>query len=653
MKRLAAALQPAMMDNGYVARIAFLALILITGVTPGCAQPEFEVTQREAGGLDLSEWIPARHGMVSLNGNWAFYPQEFVPAEELREGQRKSEYFLEVPGTWNQLVLTEPGSDGQPIGGSFFGTYHLRVKMPKFQGIFALRVPSALSAYEMWVDGQLVAAVGKPGNQESTTTAFYAPKSALFYSNGQTISLVIHISNFHHRNGGLYRPILLATDQQLISHERLMSMTDMFVLASIAVMAGYHLIHFCYRRQEVTSLYFALGCISVMVWHASNNEHLLLDLFPALSGKAGLRVEYCSFFASVSFFALFIQAMFPAHYPRLMVGIVVTVSIAFAVAVLPRSMLAASRLIPGFQAFTALAALVTILLLARALWRKAPLAGYILVGVVVFLATFLHDLLYSHGWIQTMWLSPFGLVFFVVTTSMTISVRFKRSFNHINQLKSTFEKFVPKRFLMRITDEDLSDIQLGNAHGESIVVLFSDIRGFTAISEQLSPADLLQYLNLYFQEMATVVKRNGGFIDKFIGDAVMALFDEDETDDQSCASSRALRAAIEMQHALPDLNTRLQQHGWPPIRIGIGIHFGPVVMGTVGAEFRMDSTVLGDTVNTAARLEGLAKQHQVPIVVSHALLAQLPGEHEFETREIGTVPIRGKQQPMQIFELLG
>lgn len=626
---------------------AMLLPLTLMIISMGCAQPEFKAAQPVDGVLDLSEWVPEQHGMVSLSGSWAFYPRSFVTPQDLMHGRRDTSYFLDVPGTWNHLVL-----DREPVGGNLFGTYHLRLKMPRSPGIFALRVQSALSAYDLWIDEELVASVGKPGTQESTTAALYAPKSALFFSTGQTISVVVHISNFHHRNGGLYRPILIGTDQQLIAHERRMSMTDMFVLASISVMAGYHLIHFYYRREEWASFYFALGCISVMVWHASNNEHLLLELFPGLSGERGLRIEYCSYFAGISFFCLFIRAMFPAYYPRQIVWIVLGVSVVFGIATLPQSMLDASRLIPSYQAFTVLASLVTIAHLAWALWRKAVLASYILVGVAVFLGTFLHDLLFSHGLIQTMWITPFGLVFFIVMTSMTISVRFKNSFNHISQLKSTFEKFVPKRFLMRITDEDLSDIQLGHAHSESLVVLFSDIRGFTTISEELSPEHLLRYLNLYFLEMATVVKSNGGFIDKFIGDAVMALFDEHDEGNLPAASSRAMTAAIEMQRALPDLNARLAAEGWPPIRIGIGIHFGPVVMGTVGAEFRMDSTVLGDTVNTAARLEGLTKQHQVPIVVSHTLLSQLPSDHGFTFREIGTVSIRGKAAPLQVFELM-
>jgi adenylate cyclase len=151
--------------------------------------------------------------------------------------------------------------------------------------------------------------------------------------------------------------------------------------------------------------------------------------------------------------------------------------------------------------------------------------------------------------------------------------------------------------------------------------------------------------------MATVVKRNGGFIDKFIGDAVMALFDEHESADQPSACVRALEASIEMQLALPLLNERLKERSWPPIRIGIGLHYGPVVMGTVGAEFRMDSTVLGDTVNTAARLESLTKLHHVSIILSQALLAQLPSDHGFQVQEIGAVSVQGKQQPVHIYKL--
>ncbi len=624
--------------------------LLCLGVCLGCA-PTYAPAQREAGVIDISDWEPASDGMVRLDGQWSFFPNEFVSAKELINGQRRAKQFVSVPGVWDQVEVTESGGEKRLLGGNAFGTYHLRVILPRLDGIFAVRVQAALSAYDLWIDDQLVASMGKPGRHKDTTRALYAPRSALFFSSSQEISLVVHIANFHHRSGGLSRHILLGTDKQLILHERQQSMTDMFVLASIAVMAGYHLIHFFYRRQELTSLYFALGCIFVMLWQSCNNEYLLRELLPELSSEVGLRIDYCSFFGSVSFFALFVHAMFPAHFSRQLAWTVIVVAIAFTLVVLTSSMLVSSQVIPFFQAFTALTALVGILYLVRALWLGVPLAGYILVGIAVFVATYLHDILYSHGLLQTTWLSPFGLVFFVVVISMTISVRFRRSFNHVNQLKSAFEKFVPKRFLVRITDEDLSKFTLGNAHSESLVVLFSDIRGFTTISEQLSPADLLDYLNLYFLEMATVVKRNGGFIDKFIGDAVMALFDEYESGDQPSACARALQTSIEMQRALPELNARLKEKLWPPIRIGIGLHYGLVVMGTVGAEFRMDSTVLGDTVNTAARLESLTKLHEVSIILSQALLAQLPSDNDFNVHEIGTVSVQGKLQPVHIYSL--
>lgn len=619
---------------------------LLVSVT-GCAKSGFTPTQETSGILDLSAWDPAEHGIASLDGNWAFYPNEFLPPEKLVEEDH--DIFLPVPGTWDGKISSQSAAGTEQDSGLQYGTYHLRVKLPAHDGILALRIQSALSAYKLWVDERLVASVGVPGETVDSTVPLYTPRSALFSPEASEVSITIQISNFYHRVGGLYRPVRLGTDQQLLAYERRTSIKDMFVMASIMVMAGYHLIHFGYRRQEVTSLYFAFGCISLIIWYASNNEHLIGVLFPALDARTGLMLDYCSFFASVSFFALFTQAMFPAFYPKLLLYAVIATSVIMTVAVLTRSMLDASRLIPLFQGLTAFYSLASIVALVCACWYRAELAPYILIGLFTFIASVLNDFLYSNGLVQTAWLSPFGLVFLVVTTSMTISVRFRRSFNHINHLKRTFERFVPKRFLMRITDEDLTEFQIGNAKSESLVVLFSDIRGFTTISEGLSPEDLLTYLNHYFLEMATVVKRHHGFIDKFIGDGIMALFDELEDTDLGNASQRAIRAAREMHDALPSLNERLQQRGWPPIRIGIGVHYGPVVMGTVGAEFRMDSTVLGDTVNTAARLEGVSKDHGLEVVFSDTLRQQLPDEDKNAIRELGPVSIRGKKQPLKVF----
>ncbi len=218
-------------------------------------------------------------------------------------------------------------------------------------------------------------------------------------------------------------------------------------------------------------------------------------------------------------------------------------------------------------------------------------------------------------------------------------------------LTQTFEKFVPTQFLTRIADQGLENIELGRAHTDSISILFSDIRSFTTLSEQLSPQELLNFLNEYFKRMNRPLHANHGFIDKFIGDAIMALFDSPEGNDSDEAED-ALWAAIGMQQALYDYNEHLLNDGWTePIQIGIGIHSGPVIIGTLGSEDRMDSTVLGDNVNLASRLEGLTKTYGAMIIISTDTFALLRDSSLFQYRELDFVKVKGKTEPVGIYEI--
>ncbi|MBF0237409.1 MAG: response regulator [SAR324 cluster bacterium] len=220
----------------------------------------------------------------------------------------------------------------------------------------------------------------------------------------------------------------------------------------------------------------------------------------------------------------------------------------------------------------------------------------------------------------------------------------------IASMTQTFEKFVPRQFLNRIADHGLESIELGKAESDIITVLFSDIRDFTHLSETLSPQELLNFLNAYFKRMSQPVHDNDGFIDKFIGDAMMVLFDFPESSDAHEATA-AIKTAIGMQKTLKEYNVYRKKSGYVPIQTGIGIHSGNVIIGTVGTRDRMDSTVLGDVVNLASRLEGLTKLYNAQIIISSQTWRMAETTTPFLWRELDFVSVKGKDRPESIFEV--
>jgi adenylate cyclase len=190
-------------------------------------------------------------------------------------------------------------------------------------------------------------------------------------------------------------------------------------------------------------------------------------------------------------------------------------------------------------------------------------------------------------------------------------------------------------------------LKLGGEKRE-ISILFSDIRGFTSLSEKLSPEDLVHLLNEYLNPMTMIVLEEKGTLDKYIGDAVMAIYNAPL--DVAEHSDHACRSALKMIVKLAELNRSFIERGMQFIDIGIGVNTGEAVVGNMGAAMRFDYTAIGDNVNLASRLEGLNKMYGTHIIVSESTRRQVVSDLPF--REIDLVAVKGKRQPVPIFELM-
>lgn len=229
--------------------------------------------------------------------------------------------------------------------------------------------------------------------------------------------------------------------------------------------------------------------------------------------------------------------------------------------------------------------------------------------------------------------------------------KFKDKADEAMLLSQTFRKFVPKQFVDHFAKHGSDTLELGRADEDELAILFSDIRGFTGLSEQMSPQELMNFLNSYFMRMNDPIHKNKGFIDKFIGDAVMALFDR-PTGTNTDKAQDAIRAALDLRAAIDLYNEHRANCNYPPVNVGIGIHFGPVIIGTVGSDDRMDTTVIGDSVNVAFRLEALAPKYNTDIVVSAQILAQANAKGLFEYRLLDWVRVKGRKAPIEVYEII-
>ncbi|MGH9752860.1 MAG: adenylate/guanylate cyclase domain-containing protein [Blastocatellia bacterium] len=212
------------------------------------------------------------------------------------------------------------------------------------------------------------------------------------------------------------------------------------------------------------------------------------------------------------------------------------------------------------------------------------------------------------------------------------------------QARSSFERFLPRQVVDQILRSP-DEVRLGGVR-QKVTALFADVRNFTSLSETSTPELIVNLLNQYFSMVSEIIFKHSGTLDKYIGDGLMALFGAPYASELDAI--KAVRAAVEMQRAMVTFNERMRAGNLPPIQIGIGVNTGPAIVGYIGSESRLDYTAIGDTVNTAARLESLAQPGQ--IVISENTMQSL--DETFRVRSLGTERLKGKNVNLRILEVL-
>ncbi|GEM_PF-2848950 len=215
----------------------------------------------------------------------------------------------------------------------------------------------------------------------------------------------------------------------------------------------------------------------------------------------------------------------------------------------------------------------------------------------------------------------------------------------LERISEANSRFVPQEFLQSLGRASIEEVSLGDQVEREMTVVFTDIRGFTQISEELNPQENFDFLNEYLGGIVPIILKYGGFIDKFIGDSVMALFPN--------SPDQAIKAVQEFDPFIEDFNKMLREKkGMPPITIGTGIHTGSMILGTIGHNNRLETTVISDAVNTAARVEGLTRYYDTPLIMTEGTLNRLENATEFNYRFLDKVKVKGKKETLSVYQLL-
>jgi adenylate cyclase len=300
--------------------------------------------------------------------------------------------------------------------------------------------------------------------------------------------------------------------------------------------------------------------------------------------------------------------------------------------------------IPLRRAPRFLVPIVAVLAGAAAAWtatalRPLPAFGVVAAGVGGYLAASHGAFLWGRYWMEVV---PVPLAL-LVTYAGTVAKNFTQEQREKRRLSRFFSPDVVAEIVRHKDDAKLA------ATRRRMTVLFSDIRGFTSMSEKMQPEEVVTFLREYLTVMTEAVFKHGGTVDKYIGDAIMALYNVPfEAPDHAL---RAVRTALEFQERLHPLAERFAARHGGKLACGVGIHTGDAVVGTIGSEQRLEYTAIGDTINLGSRLEGLTKEFGVPIIISEATYAEV--REQFGARDLGEVTVKGKVIPVKIYAVLG
>ncbi|MDF3820392.1 adenylate/guanylate cyclase domain-containing protein [Leptospira sp. 96542] len=598
------------------------------------------------GSLDLSAKELFLDRSLPLVGEWKFYPKQW--ADNLNESEAN---LLPVPGLWNQMPLRSGLGSGKG-----YGTYVLNIKLPEEDTIYSIYMPEVRSAFRITSANRTLVS-GVVGATKETSIPSGQGQNFTVRANSE-LKIVIEVSNFHHREGGLPSPPIFGLSEHIQNYILSQGTLDLTLTGAIFMFGLFHFIVFFFRHKQREAFYFGFFCLVFAVRIPFIGSKTIYALFPNISWQLVVYMDYATVFTLAILFLWFVDGLFPRFINTSLIRYLT----AFVQFILVFGLITEPVIYTEFEFLFQLLGLVFVLFLGIRLFqmylKKLPESGIFFVGYVLLFIGFVYDTYLAYSGKADSSISQIALFFFLGVQSTIVTLRTSRIFSKRLLLKDEFEsinemfiltnrfygKFIPIDFLTHLGKTKINEVNLGDSDQREMTVLFADVWEYWDILYSIPLENRILFTNSYLGRIGPHVRKNNGFIDKYIGSAIMALFDG--------GIQNSIKAAEDIQWELENYNTRRRSFGYLPLHAGIGIHSGDTMLGILGEEERMESTVISDTVNLASRIQGLTKKYNARILIS---LTSLMLHEDLDTipyRILDFVRVKGKQETVMIAEVL-
>jgi len=421
-------------------KIKYLTILIFLLLLYSCSNNKKIKPLAKDGIIDLTNWNLETDGNLVLNGKWEIYWKQFIEPNEFNDTTKilKPDKYVTVPKIWNEDTINNTilAQDG-------YATYHLKIILNKNEEKkLAFKITTFATAAKIYIDNQLIYQSGDLGKVKQDSKPEYNPQVADFFVDKDTLELVLQISNFYHRKGGIWQPITIGTEEKIRTVTENDLMVDIFLLGCIIIMAVYHIGLFWLRRHDIYTLYFALFCFFIALRIGATGEYLLHNL-SWISWNLLVTFEYLSFYVGFIFFGLFLQNIFPKHFKKSFLYFAIITTLIFIIITLVTKPLFFTHFVPYFQIELVFYCLYFIYVLIISIKHKEDGAIAFLLGFIVFFATMINDMLHASEVIFTGNYFSIGVFVFIFAQAFLISLRFSKAFkktellteelNYINQ----------------------------------------------------------------------------------------------------------------------------------------------------------------------------------------------------------------------------
>ena len=611
----------------------------------------------------------SNNSLKRLDGKWELFLQK-TPQQtfSLIDSNTPADFMATVPGNWNSEV--------QHIGGKgpeTFGCYRYLCTglTPKTKyAILTKESPGTSSA--LYINRKKICQTGDPfvmiqkGFNENP--ARYNPSHSQslpiyseFFSNEKgEVEIIFFISNYYYRKGGLWDSVFFGPKDSVMNLNRLTLIFNSFVIGCLLFIGLLNVIQFLINKKKWEYFYLGISSIVFALRIGTAEYCSFAFLFPNLTAEVKIKLEYTVLWLAPISILQMIFRIYPSkqrviifkwlkekHFRHTIV--IADLLLGISSLILPAYY--SNRLVTPLQIGMGIIAVYVITFAISNLIKHKKYSLYNSLSYCTLALGGLIDIIYSKQKdLMPVSFFPFFLVAFVIIQILMLAAiqndihkNTVKSSSELQRLNEAYLRFVPKEFLHLLNKDSVIKTKLGDYSNIEMSIMFSKIN-ITSLTEEIALEEHFLLFNEYLKQVSPIIKKYDGFVSKFLSGGFMALFPNSEID--------AVRAALEITDCTKKFNT-LEICNGHKVDAWIGIHYGRMIIGTIGEENRLDDTVISDTVNTAARIESVCEKLGKNIIVSQALEKLILQEKtiQVELNELEAMYVKGKEKPLQLFEV--